>query len=600
MMKNFKSILPYLRIYRGKIFLYFLTSMLAILFSIFTFGMIAPVLQILFVGEQMVTGSNQLVARLTETVNEMILSTDKMQALTYVVMIVVLFTLLKNLFIYLSLCILNPLRNDVMRRLRNQIFSKTVELPIGFFTEERKGDLISRMTNDVTEVEVSIMSVLETVIREPLTILFTLASMLILSVELTMFLLLFLPLAGYVIGRIGKSLRKPSNAAQVLLGTMLGVIDETLGGMRIIKAFNAEKHQFARFFSLNSEYFRTRNRIGYRRDLGSPLSETLGILVVSIIIWYGGRLIFSGQTSLTGPTFILYVGLFYQIINPIKNLSSAFYNVQKGKAALDRIEQLMSVENTIKEAEKPQPLPGFEREITFRKVDFYYGKKKVLHEIDLVIPKGRTVALVGSSGSGKSTIADLIPRFHEVTSGGIYLDGVNIKEFRLAELRSLMGMVSQEPILFHDTIYNNIVLGTGGARREQVEEAARIAHAHSFIMKKPQGYDTMVGDRGTRLSGGERQRITIARAVLKNPPILILDEATSSLDTESERQVQDALEGLMKDRTTLVIAHRLSTVQHADEILVLDQGRIVERGDHESLMQLNGLYTNLVDLQKLN
>lgn len=591
--------LRYLADYKGQIALYFVTIVLSIVFALFSFGMLWPVLQVLFVGEQKVTNANTLVSKVTAYVNNIVLEHDKLTALTYAVVVVVIFTILKNLFIYLSLRILNPIRNSILRRLRNEMFTKALSLPIGFFTEERKGDLMSRMTNDITEVEISVMSVLETMIREPLTVILTITSMLLISPQLTLFLLLFLPVAGIVIGRIGKSLKKPSNMAQEKLGDMLGVIDETLVGMRVVKAFNAEKHQHLRFTQINNKLMHIRNSISAKRELASPLSETMGIIVVSIILWYGGSLIFSGASSLTGPVFVAYIGLFYQIINPLKNLSTAIYNVQKGTAALDRIEYFLGAENTVKELPDAKPVHGFEKSIEFKNVHFNYGDKKILNGIDLTIEKGKMIALVGASGAGKSTLVDLIPRFHDVSAGEILIDGVNIKEFRLYELRRLMGVVGQEPILFNDTVYNNITLGTGGATAQQVEEAARIAHAHNFIAAKAGGYDTVVGDRGAKLSGGERQRITIARAVLKNPPILILDEATSSLDTESERIVQDAINKLMENRTCIVIAHRLSTVQHADEIIVLEQGRVVEQGNHTTLISKNGVYKKLVEMQQV-
>lgn len=406
-----------------------------------------------------------------------------------------------------------------------------------------------------------------------------------------------LPIAGLIIGRISKSLRKSSNIAQEQLGNILGVVDETLVGMRVIKAFNAEKNQHIRFMKINNILFRTRNLIAAKRELASPLSETMGVIVVACILWFGGRLVFNNLLSATA--FVTYIAYFTQIISPFKNLSSAFYNVQKGSSALDRIEYLLNIENTIIEIPDPKPVPSFSKNITFRNVSFAYGDKQILQGVDVVIEKGKTVALVGASGAGKSTFADLIPRFHDVSSGEILIDGINIKDCKLDDLRRLMGVVSQDPILFNDTIYNNITLGTGGATQERVEEAARIANAHNFILQKADGYQTIAGDRGARLSGGERQRITIARAVLKNPPILILDEATSSLDTESERIVQDAINKLMQNRTCIVIAHRLSTVQHADEIIVMDKGRIVERGTHAGLLANEGIYKNLVAMQQV-
>jgi len=599
-MKNIPKLFKYLADYKGKIALYFLFSLLSIGFALFSFGMLAPVLQVLFTGVQSLPGAgNSPVAIITKRVNDLLLEQDKLTALTYAVAIVVVFTILKNFFLYCSLLVLNPLRNSVLRRLRDDMYSKALSLPIGFFTEEKKGDLTSRMTNDVNEVEVSIISVMETVIREPITIIITLIAMVGISPELTLFLLLFLPVAGLIIGRVGKSLKKPSSLSQIQLGEMMSNLDETLSGMRIIKAFNAERQQQLRFRQINNALFRIRNKLAARREAGSPLSETLGVMVVCVILWYGGWLIFSGKTSLTGPWFLTFIALFYQIINPIKNLSTAFYNMQKGSAALDRIQELMSVENTIKELPDAKPVNDFERDIVFKDVQFAYGDKIILNKLNISIGKGKTIALVGASGAGKSTLVDLIPRFHDVTKGAILIDGINIKDYRIYDLRRLIGVVSQEPILFNDTVYNNITLGTGGKSQEAVQLAAKIANAHDFISAKEGSYDFAVGDRGMRLSGGERQRVTIARAVLKNPPILILDEATSSLDTHSERIVQDAINELMKNRTCIVIAHRLSTVKHADEILVLHQGEVVERGNHVTLMGQDGYYRKLVELQEV-
>jgi subfamily B ATP-binding cassette protein MsbA len=603
-MKKISRLLKYLADYKGQIGLYFLCNLLSILFGLFSFTMIIPVLNILFGMQDVLpvaspkAGSFDIIPRTISYLKDLILHLDKHTALAYICVVVVVLTILKNLFLYLALYILNPLRNAVLRRLRDELFTKTLSLPIGFFTEERKGDLISRMTNDINEVELSIMGVLEVFIREPLTIIVYLGSMIFMNYQLSLILFVALPIAGLVIGRISKSLRKSSNIAQEQLGNMLGVIDETLVGMRVLKAFNAENNQHLRFMKLNNLLFRTRNRIAARRELASPLSETMGIIVVSIILWIGGQMVFS-HSGFDGASFIAYIALFSQIITPFKNLSSAFYNVQKGTSALDRIEYLLTVENAITEIPNPKPITSFERTIEFRNVRFAYGEKKILSNVNLVIEKGKTVALVGASGAGKSTLVDLIPRFHDVTGGEILVDGVNIKECKIDDLRRLMGVVSQDPILFNDTVYNNIILGTGNATQERVEEAARIANADNFIKQKADGYQTTVGDRGARLSGGERQRVTIARAVLKNPPILILDEATSSLDTESERIVQDAINNLMKNRTCIVIAHRLSTVQHADEIIVMEHGSIVERGTHAALLGKDGIYKRLVEMQQV-
>ena len=602
-MKKISRLLNYLADYKGKIGFYFLFNVLSILFGLLSFTMVIPVLKVLFENNPVPPATSKAmptghIDQIIEYFKNLILSQNRLTALAYICVTVVVFTILKNLFLYLSVYMLNPIRNAVLRRLRDDLFTKTLSLPIGFFTEERKGDLISRMTNDINEVELSIMSVLEVFIREPLTIIGFLGAMIFMNYQLTLLLLGLLPIAGLIIGRTSKSLRKSSNIAQEQLGNMLGVIDETLVGMRVVKAFNAENHQHLRFMKLNNLLFRTRNRIAARKELASPLSETMGIIVVSIILWIGGKMVFAGN-GFDGATFIAYIAFFSQIINPFKNLSSAFYNVQKGTSALNRIEHLLHVENTIKELPNAKPIKSFEHTIELRNIQFAYGEKKILDGINLKIEKGKTVALVGASGAGKSTLADLIPRFHDVTAGQILIDGIDIKECKLDDLRRLMGVVSQDPILFNDTLYNNITLGTGGATQERVEEAARIANADNFIKQKPEGYHTIAGDRGARLSGGERQRITIARAVLKNPPILILDEATSSLDTESERIVQDAINNLMKNRTCIVIAHRLSTVQHADEIIVMEKGKIAERGTHIELLGKDGIYKRLVEMQQV-
>lgn len=598
-MKKLSRLFQYLKDYKGQIGLYFVTTIMQILFSVFSFTMLAPALEVLFKGKQASTlaSSNNIMQQFSNYITNLSITKGPVITLAIIISIIVGFTMMKNLFLYLSLYIMNPLRNAVLRRLRDDLFTKTIYLPIGFFTEERKGDLISRMTNDINEVELSIMATLEVFIREPFTIIFFLSAMVMISPQMTLFLVLFLPVTGFLIGKIGKSLRRHSNVAQEQLGKMLSVMDETLSGIRVVKAFNAEKHQHLRFMQMNNLIFRTRNRIAARRELGSPLSETMGVIVVGVILWYGGHLIFEGKTS-AGWLFT-FITMFTQIINPFKNLSNSFLNIQKGSAALERIESLLSVDNTIKEIDNALPIEQFKDCIELRHVHFSYGNKKILTDINLTIKKGQTIALVGSSGAGKSTLADLIPRFHDVTEGELLIDGVNVKNYKLYDLRRQMGVVSQEPILFNDSIYGNITLGTGGMNQQQVEEAAQIAHAHNFILNKSDGYETTVGDRGSKLSGGERQRITIARAVLKNPPILILDEATSSLDTESERIVQDAINSLMKNRTCIVIAHRLSTVQFADEIVVLEKGKIIERGTHANLIEKNGAYKRLVDMQQV-
>lgn len=601
-MKSFRRIWRYLSGYNSAIAGYFVCSMFSVVFSLISIGMLIPVLNVLFKDEALkpLKPDPSFIDRAGHYVNEWLLAGgDKVHTLAIICGIVVLFTVLKNVFLYLSYYILIPVRHSVIRKLRNRIFEKLLSLPIGYFTEERKGDLISRMSNDVNEIQISVVSFLEVFIREPLNVILTLAVMIYISPQLSLFLLIFLPLSGLIVGRVGSALRRSARGISEQMADITSVLDETLSGMRVVKAFNAEKSQYLRFLKLNNENYRLRNVSARLGELASPLSETLGIAVVAIILWFGGRLVIRHETMLTAELFITYIVMFTQIINPVKNLISAINQVNKGSASLERMEEVLAVDNTVKEAPDALPVKAFNDAIELRKVRFAYGDKLILDDINLRIEKGKTIALVGSSGAGKSTLADLIPRFHDVSSGEILLDGVNIKKLKLDDLRRLMGVVSQEPILFNDTLYDNITLGTGGATEERVREAARIAHADKFIAAKPQGYQTMAGDRGTRLSGGERQRITIARAVLKNPPILILDEATSSLDTESERIVQQAINNLMQDRTCIVIAHRLSTVQHADEIIVLDKGKIVERGRHEELLARDGIYSKLVAMQQV-
>ncbi|MDI9319710.1 MAG: ABC transporter ATP-binding protein [Phycisphaerales bacterium] len=599
-MKKIKRLIYYIADYKGSIALYFVCSLLAVIFSLFSMGSLMPVLQVLFLGKERPKPSvhPDFIAQINNYIFDLIDQNGAINALGIICIAIVTFISLKNLFLYISLYILAPIRNAVLRRLRNELFIKILSLPIGYFTDKRKGDIMSKMTNDINEIEVSVISVLEVFIREPLTIAIFLSAMIYISPSLSLFIFIFLPVAGLIIGVVGKSLRKSSNISQQYLAEMLAVIEETLTGMRVVKAFNAERHQQLRFTQMNNNLFRIRNKISARRELASPMSEVMGVTVVSIILWVGGKIVLN-HGELTGSTFIGYLTLFTQIINPFKNLSSAYSNLKKGSAALQRIEDILQVEATIKDLPNAKTVLSFEYQIELRHVNFAYGDKVILSDINLTIPKGKTIALVGASGAGKSTLVDLIPRFHDVSSGSILLDGIDLKEYKVDNLRRLIGVVGQDPILFNDTIYNNITLGTGGADLHRVEEAARVASAHDFIQRKAQQYNTEVGDRGSRLSGGERQRITIARAVLKNPPILILDEATSSLDTESERMVQDAINNLMQNRTCIVIAHRLSTVRNADEIIVLDQGKIAERGDHESLLHQQGIYKKLVDMQEL-
>lgn len=601
-MKNALKLIAQVRLNRKSVFLYFIFALLAVVFALFSFSMLAPVLQVLFIGTNTATGNeSDIIAKITLYINQIIEDKGHFYALTIVVSLVAIATVFKNLFIYLSQYILNPMRNSVIANLREKLFAKVLNLPIGYFNEEKKADLMSKMTNDVNEVEISIMSVMETIIREPITVLLTLFVMIKISPSLTLFLFIFLPFAGYLIGKIGKSLKKPSKLAQEILSKMMGIMDESILGMRILKAFNAEKSQQDKFEDLNQAHYHTKNKIAARREAGSPMSETLGIFVVCIILLYGGYLIFNVEsTSLTGPWFVAFIGLFYQIINPLKNLSNAFYNIQKGSAALDRINILLETEATVQDHPNAQPLQEFSKNIAINDVVFKYGEAQILKGVSLNIRKGQTVAIVGPSGSGKSTLVDLIPRFHDLHSGSITIDGVDITQVTLHSLRNQIGVVSQDPILFNDTIYNNLVLGLENIAEGSINEALKIANAYDFVHEKEGGLDFVVGDRGARLSGGERQRLTIARAILKNPPILILDEATSSLDTFSERQVQIALKNLMHDRTSIVIAHRLSTIKNADHIIVLKDGEIVEEGNHEELMEINNQYAELVQMQHMN
>lgn len=570
-------------------------------------SMLAPFLQILFGKEQTVTvkpewsfSAEGVLQQVRFAISDIIVQNGALTALAFICGVIITTILLKNTFLYLSFRFLAPMRNGVMTRLRGDLYDKVLQLPVGYFTEQRKGDLISRMSNDANEIEWSVMSTMEALIREPLNIIFYLSLMVFISPQLSLFLLFFLPVSAFIIGRVSRSLKRTSNEAQEATGTAISILDETLGGIRVIKAFTAEQLLGSRFHRVNRELNQLRNRINFRRDLASPLSEVLGVVVLCGILWFGGRLVLQQNGSdLDADGFITYILFFTQIINPSKALSSAFYNMRRGSAAIARIEAILGAPLVVEEPANPHQLTGFRERIELRNVSFSYNDVHVLHHIDLVLEKGKTIALVGSSGSGKSTLADLVPRFHDVTAGEILMDGINIRNFRLHELRSLMGIVTQEPILFNDTIAANIALGKPGATAAEIEAAARIANAHEFIVKKEAGYETNVGDRGSKLSGGEKQRLTIARAVLKNPPLLILDEATSSLDTESERLVQDAINQLMKERTSLVIAHRLSTVRHADEIVVLQQGRIIERGTHNELIHKNGFYKRLVEMQEV-
>ncbi len=593
--------------YKGKIVLYFLFTVLGIIFSIISIGMLGPFLQVIFTDSRPEcidcnqlgkSSSNFLIQSINNFLNQSLVNNGKVTTLAFICIFLVSFVVLKNLFIYLSYYVLNPLKNKVVNQLREELYDKVLRLPIGFFNEKRKGDLMSRMTNDVNEVETSVVGTLEGWIRDPLNIIITLTALLLISYQMTLLILALIPVLGLVIGRITRSLKRHSQDVASKYGETLSTLDETLGGLRVIKAFNVEKILRGKFFKSNEELLSSKNKISYRRDLASPLSEVMGVALFTAVLYFGGVMVLKNQL-LQASAFLMFLGVFYNIINPAKTLSTSFSNMRKGAAAIGRIEEILNTPVTVDDNPNGKLLPAFNDKIEFRNVQFSYEDVVILDNINLTIEKGKTVALVGSSGAGKSTLADLVPRFHDVTGGEVLIDGVNIKDYYLTSVRSLMSIVTQEPILFNDTIGNNIALGQQGATQEQIEEAARIANAHDFILKKEDGYKSNIGDRGAKLSGGERQRLTIARAVLKNPPILILDEATSSLDTESERLVQDAINNMMQNRTSIVIAHRLSTIRHADEIVVLQKGRIVERGNHEALMEQHGFYRKLVDMQEV-
>jgi subfamily B ATP-binding cassette protein MsbA len=568
--------------------------------------MLAPFLQMLFGKESLMKvqphlnlSASGILDYLKYIMSQLISQHSEVYALGAICVMIILSVFFKNLFTYLSYRVLAPMRNYVMTKLRSDLYAKLLELPIGFFTEQRKGDIISRMSNDANEIEWSVMSTLEGLIRDPLNILIILGTLVYISPALSGFLLVLLPLTGFIIGRVSRSLKKQSTASQEQLGTLMSILDETLGGLRVIKAFNAEKVLRNKFFHTNDTLNNIRNKMNFRRDLASPMSEFLGVLVLSCILWFGGKLVLNHQGGLSADSFITYIVFFTQIINPAKSLSTAFYNAQRGSAAIERIEEILKAPVTVADGPDAKPIPAFNHSIEFKNVSFAYDDKIILQNINLTIEKGKTIALVGSSGAGKSSLADLVPRFHDVSEGELLIDGVNIKNYSLHSVRSLMGIVTQEPILFNDTIANNIALGVDKVSPEQIAHAATVANALQFIQQKEAGFDENIGDRGSKLSGGERQRLTIARAVLKNPPILILDEATSSLDTESERLVQDAINHMMQNRTSLVIAHRLSTIRHADEIIVLQKGQIAERGNHDELMAQNGHYRKLVEMQEV-
>ncbi len=609
-MKEFLSVLRrFVPPYKKYLMLSIVFNILSAVLNIFSFAALIPILQILFQTSDAKAATSLmawdwsniqevLMNNMNYHVNGLIAEWGQTTTLLLIGLFLAVMTFLKTGVYYLAAISILPIRTGVVRDMRNQLYRKITSLPMGFFNEERKGDIIARMSGDVDEVEHSIMASLEMMFKNPILIISYFAALLFISWQLTLFTLTIVPIMGWFMGFVGRKLKQESIKAQALWSDTMSQVEETLGGLRIIKAFIAEEKMNRRFDTVNTAYRTNLMRVLSRQVLAHPMSEFLGTIMIVIVLWFGGVLVLNNH-SLSGPIFIYYLVMLYSIINPLKDFSKAGYSIPKGLASMERIDKILQAENTIKEAAQPRHIATFEHQIEFRHVWFAYGDKWVLKDINLVIPKGKTIALVGQSGSGKSTLVDLIPRYYDAQQGEVLIDGINVKDLGIHDLRQLIGNVNQEAILFNDTFRNNISFGVDNATQEQIEEAARIANAYDFITASEQGFDTSIGDRGGRLSGGQRQRVSIARAILKNPPILILDEATSALDTESERLVQDALERLMKTRTTVAIAHRLSTIKNADEICVLHEGEIVERGTHEALLSTDGYYKKLHDMQQV-
>lgn len=610
-MRDFIKILKrYVRPYRKFFGLNLLFTLLGSVAGVFSFAMISPILDILFGTQDLVTdfwawdSDESFTDILKHNFEYLISNYIQDNGATYALGMVGIYLIVLSFFrvslTYLASFFIIPLRSGIVRDIRKQLYNKIISLPIGFFSDERKGDVMSRMTGDVQEIENSVISSIDVMFKNPIIIAVYLGAMIVLSWKLTLFVLVILPISGSIIGKIGKSLKRTSQKGQTQLGVILIQIEETLSGLRIIKAFNAEGKVNARFGKEAEKYMKISNRMFRKRQLAHPVSEFLGTVIIAIVLWFGGYLILSNESSIDADEFIMYLVFFYSIINPAKAFSTGLYNIQKGMASMERVDRILMAENHIVSPDKPVECTEFKSEIIYNNVSFKYDKEYVLKNIDLKIEKGKTIALVGQSGSGKSTMVDLLPRFYDVTEGEITIDGIDVRHLGLTNLRRFMGNVNQDPILFNDTFFNNIAFGVPDATLEDVISAAKVANAHDFIIASEEGYDSNIGDRGGKLSGGQRQRISIARAILANPPVLILDEATSALDTESERLVQDALENLMRNRTTIVIAHRLSTVVSADEICVLREGKIVERGKHDELIASDGVYKKLHDMQKLS
>lgn len=604
MKKHLFRFYKYLLPYKHFAALNFLFQLFTIIFSLFSLGMIVPFLNLIFGVEQLILeepvfsfSKDGILSYLAYLMSRLIVLHGQANVLILISIAIIVLFFLRNSFRYLAMWILAPLRNGVIKDIRNDIYKKILILPISYFSEKKKGDVISRATSDVTDIEWTIMGSIEMLFRDTLTIIAFMGTLFWYNAELTFIMICVIPLAGFAIAKIGKSLRRKSTKAQSMMGSLMSSYEEAISGLRIIKAFNAISFSERKFKESNDEYTEVMQGVFRRGDLSAPLSEFFGIIVMSVVLWYGGNMILNHNSSMDGPGFIFYIVLFSQVIPAIKSLSSGYYRLIKGTASAQRVWELLDADEAIIEKPDALEINSFEKSIEYKSVNFKYGLEPVLDSVDLIIKKGKTIAIVGPSGAGKSTLVDLLPRFYDIISGSLQIDGKEVKDLRIDHLRALMGIVTQESILFNDTVFNNIAFGLKSAKEEDVIAAAKVANAHEFIEKMPDGYLTFIGDRGNKLSGGQRQRISIARAVLKNPPIMILDEATSALDTESERLVQQAIENLMRNRTSVVIAHRLSTIQNADEIVVMVSGKIIQRGPHRELINQEGMYKRLHDMQ---